>query len=92
MSEILLEKLKTHSRSKRLFKAVVLNLYKHAELLRNFPSFCRTPFLPNIIERKNRLLSVILGKNGVRFPVGLVSRTCLAVEPLKRLRRTLRTR
>jgi len=28
---------------------VVLNLYKHAEPLRSFSSFCRTPFFPNII-------------------------------------------
>jgi len=35
---------------------VVLNLYKHAEPLRSFPSFCRTLFLPNITESKNRLL------------------------------------
>jgi len=29
---------------------VVLKLYKHAELFRSFPSFCRTPFLPNTTE------------------------------------------
>jgi len=35
---------------------MVFNLYKHAEPLRNFPSFCRIPFLPNITESKNGLL------------------------------------
>ena len=33
-----------------------LNLYKHAEPLRSFPRFCRTPVLPNITESKNGLL------------------------------------
>jgi len=28
-------------------RQVVLKLYKHAEPLRSFPCFCRTPFLPN---------------------------------------------
>jgi len=27
--------------------SVVLKIYKHAKPLRSFPSFCRTPFLPN---------------------------------------------
>jgi len=30
-----------------LVETVFLNLYKHAEPLCSFPSFCRTPFLPN---------------------------------------------
>jgi len=34
---------------------VVLNIYKYAEPLCSFPSFCRTPFLPNITESKNGL-------------------------------------
>jgi len=37
-------------------ETVVLKLYNHAEPLRSFPSFCRTPFLPNTTERKNGLL------------------------------------
>jgi len=36
-------------------RSVVLNLYEHAEPVRSFPSFCRTPFLPNITESKNGL-------------------------------------
>jgi len=39
-------------------KAVVLNLCKHAEPLRRYPSFCRTPFLPNVTENKNGLLKL----------------------------------
>ena len=35
---------------------VVLKLYKHAEPLRNFLSFCRTPLLPNTTGSKNGLL------------------------------------
>jgi len=35
---------------------VVLKLYKHADPLCSFPSFCRTPFLPNATESKNGLL------------------------------------
>ena len=35
--------------------AVVLKLYRHTEPLRSFPSFCRTPFLPNITESENGL-------------------------------------
>jgi len=31
---------------KRDFRSVVLNLCKHAEHQRSFPSFCRTPFCP----------------------------------------------
>jgi len=38
--------------------AVVLNLYKHTEPLRCYPSFCRIPFLPNITESKNGLLKL----------------------------------
>jgi len=34
-------------------KAVVLNLYKHAEPLRSFPSFCRTLFFP--IQQKVKM-------------------------------------
>ena len=34
---------------------MVQKLYKHTEPLRGFPSFCQTPFLPNIIESKNGL-------------------------------------
>jgi len=70
--------------------AVVLNLYKHAETLCTCLSFCRTPFLPNITESKNGSLHLVLGIPLGRFPVGLVSRTCLAVEP--RLRTTALTR
>jgi len=36
-------------------KPVVLKLYKHTERLRSFPSFCRTPFWPNLTESKNGL-------------------------------------
>jgi len=33
-------------------RAVVLKLYKHAETLCSFPSFCRTSFLLNTTESK----------------------------------------
>jgi len=33
-----------------------LKLHKHAEPLRGFPSFCRTPFLRNVTESENELL------------------------------------
>jgi len=49
-------------------RAVVLNLYKHAEPLLSFPSFCGTPFLPNITESKNGLLQFFFKEN-VRYPV-----------------------
>jgi len=41
-----------------LFKSMFRNLYKHAEPLRSYPSFCRIPFLPNITECKNGLLKL----------------------------------
>jgi len=41
-----------HSEYFEVSIAVVLNLYKHTEHLRSFPSFCRALFLSNITESK----------------------------------------
>jgi len=74
---------------------VVLNLQKHAEPLRSYPNFCRTPFLPNITESKNGLLNL----NHSTVYIYLYSSSTLSimfqmtfVEPLKQLRRTLGVR
>ena len=52
-TSILETKNNTHLRQ---ISTVVLKLYKHAEPLRSFPSFCRNKILPNTTERKNGLL------------------------------------
>jgi len=73
-------------------RTVVLNLYKHAEALRRFPSVCRTLFLPNIAESENGLLQ------GWPWLACCDITTLLAmfqmpfVQSLKQLRRTVEIR
>ena len=70
----------------RLATLLVLNLYEHTKTLGSFPSFCRTPFLPNITESKMGYWSELACCDITTL---LVMFQLTFIEPLKLFRRTL---